>query len=114
MDADLIRAVSPPCLLGESPMWHPREQVLYWCDIPGRRLHRLDPASGQTQHWDFPVEPASVAPALDGTLRLAMRDGLWRHRAFQRRQVRSAGALLDRHDLRAARSTAGGAVLLGW
>ena len=78
MDADLIRAVSPPCLLGESPMWHPQEQALYWCDIPGRRLHRLDPASGQAQQWDFPVEPASVAPALDGTLRLAMRDGLWR------------------------------------
>lgn len=78
MDADLIHAVSPPSLLGESPMWHPREQVLYWCDIPGKRLHRLDPTTGQTQWWDFPVEPASVAPALDGTLRLAMRDGLWR------------------------------------
>jgi sugar lactone lactonase YvrE len=78
MDADLIRAVSPPCLLGESPMWHPREQALYWCDIPGRRLHRLDPAAGQAQQWDFPVEPTCVAPALDGTLRLAMRDGLWR------------------------------------
>ena len=78
MDADLIHAVSPPCLLGESPMWHPQEQVLYWCDIPGKRLHRLDPASGASRHWDFPVEPASVAPALDGTLRLAMRDGLWR------------------------------------
>jgi sugar lactone lactonase YvrE len=78
MDADLIRAVSAPCLLGESPMWHPQEQALYWCDIPGRRLHRLDPVSGHTRHWDFPVEPASVAPALDGSLRLAMRDGLWR------------------------------------
>ena len=78
MDADLIRAVSPPCLLGESPMWHPQEQALYWCDIPGRRLHRLDPATGAARQWDFPVEPASVAPALDGTLLLAMRDGLWR------------------------------------
>ena len=78
MDADLIHAVSPPSLLGESPMWHPREQVLYWCDIPGKRLHRLDPATGQARQWDFPVEPACVAPALDGALRLAMRDGLWR------------------------------------
>jgi sugar lactone lactonase YvrE len=78
MDADLIRAVSPPCLLGESPMWHPQEQALYWCDIPGRRLHRLDPVNGHAQQWDFPVEPASVVPAQDGTLRLAMRDGLWR------------------------------------
>lgn len=78
MDADLIRAVSTPCLLGESPMWHPQEQVLYWCDIPGRRLHRLDPVSGEHRQWDLPVEPASCAPILGGGLLLAMRDGLWR------------------------------------
>ena len=77
-EADLIRAVSDPCLLGESPMWHPREQALYWCDIPGRRLHRLDPATGARQQWDFPVEPACVAPRLEGGLLLGMRDGLWR------------------------------------
>jgi sugar lactone lactonase YvrE len=77
MDADLIRAVSEPCLLGESPMWHPQEQVLYWCDIPGRSLHRLDPATGATRRWDFQVEPASCAPLLGGGLLLAMRDGLW-------------------------------------
>lgn len=78
MDADLIRAVSDPCLLGESPMWHPQEQALYWCDIPGRRLHRLDPVTGAQQQWDFPVEPACVAPRLAGGLLLGMRDGLWR------------------------------------
>jgi len=78
MDATPIRAVSDPCLLGESPMWHPQEQVLYWCDIPGKRVHRLDPASGARQVWDFPVEPASLAPLLGGGLLLAMRDGLWR------------------------------------
>jgi len=78
MDATPIRAVSDPCLLGESPMWHPQEQVLYWCDIPGKRVHRLDPTSGVRQAWDFPVEPASLAPLLGGGLLLAMRDGLWR------------------------------------
>lgn len=95
MDADLIHAVSDPCLLGESPMWHPQEQVLYWCDIPGRRLHRLDPATGQARHWDFPVEPASVAPALDGTLRLAMRDGLWRFDPATGERVRLAAPPYD-------------------
>jgi sugar lactone lactonase YvrE len=74
----LIRAVSSPCLLGESPFWHPLEACLYWCDIPGKRLHRLDPATGESRHWDFDCEPASCAPMLDGTLLLAMRDGLWR------------------------------------
>lgn len=70
-------ALASPSLLGESPMWHPREQLLYWCDIPGRRLNRFDPASGDLSHWAFEYEPASCAPRLDGRLLLAMRDGLW-------------------------------------
>ncbi|MDP4301312.1 SMP-30/gluconolactonase/LRE family protein [Leptothrix discophora] len=75
---DDIRPVTEQALLGESPMWHPTEQVLYWCDIPGRRLHRLDPATGATRHWDFPVEPSCCAPLLGGGLLLGMRDGIWR------------------------------------
>ena len=34
-----------PALLGESPFWHPDEAALYWCDIPGRALHRWTPAT---------------------------------------------------------------------
>ncbi len=64
-------------LLGESPLWHPDEQVLYWCDIPGKRLNRFDPASASHRHWDFAAEPACVAPLLGGGLLLAMRDGIF-------------------------------------
>jgi sugar lactone lactonase YvrE len=71
-------AVSQPALVGESPMWHPREQRLYYCDIPARRLQRFDPASGELTHWSFDSEPASCAPMQDGAILLAMRDGLWR------------------------------------
>ncbi|WP_280153677.1 SMP-30/gluconolactonase/LRE family protein [Piscinibacter sp. XHJ-5] len=77
-DAGVSVAVASASRLGESPMWHPREQVLYWCDIPGRRLNRFDSRTGALSHWDFDCEPASCAPCLDGTLLLAMRDGLWR------------------------------------
>ena len=77
-EAPIVRPVSSPCLLGESPFWHPQEQCLYWCDIPGKRLHRLDPSTGESRHWDFEVEPCSCAPMLDGGVLLAMRDGLWR------------------------------------
>jgi sugar lactone lactonase YvrE len=77
-DAGIEVAVASPSLLGESPMWHPREQVLYWCDIPGKRLNRWDPKRAELSHWDFDTEPASCAPHLDGSLLLAMRDGLWR------------------------------------
>jgi sugar lactone lactonase YvrE len=68
----------PPSLLGESPFWHPTEQALYWCDIPGRQLHRYHPTTGIHRHWAFDCEPCSMAPMPDGRLLLAMRDGLWR------------------------------------
>jgi len=76
-DPDIRVAVASPSLLGESPMWHPREQVLYYCDIPGKRLNRFDPASGALSHWDFDTEPGSIAPRIDGSLLVAMRDGIF-------------------------------------
>jgi sugar lactone lactonase YvrE len=77
-EASIRQAVGTRCLLGESPLWHPVEQRLYWCDIPGHRLYRFDPASGAQTHWDFETDVASCAPMLDGSMLLAMRDGLWR------------------------------------
>lgn len=75
---DITLAVAQPSALGESPMWHPREQVLYYCDIDGRRVNRYNPATGDLSHWDLESEVASLAPMLDGGLMLAARDGLWR------------------------------------
>lgn len=66
----------PASLTGESPVWHPAEQVLYWCDIPGRRLNRFDPATQQHAHWEFPTDVACCAPLLEGGLLLALRSGL--------------------------------------
>ena len=59
-------------------MWHPQQQRLYYCDIPGRKLHCFNPASGELIHWNFETEVASCAPMQGGALLLAMRDGLWR------------------------------------
>ena len=70
-------AVAAAALLGESPVWHPREQVLYYVDIPGHKLQRFDPNTGDLRHWEFDTDVASFAPRIDGTLLLAMRDGLW-------------------------------------
>ena len=68
----------PASVLGESPLWHPVEQVLYWCDIPGHALNRFDPATQQHQQWVLPTDVASCAAMRDGGMLLAMRDGLWR------------------------------------
>ncbi len=69
---------TPPALLGESPFWHPQEQQLYWCDIPGRALHRYHPATQQYTLWALDSEPGCCAPLLGGGLLLALRSGLWR------------------------------------
>jgi sugar lactone lactonase YvrE len=72
---------APKSLLGESPFWHPDEAALYWCDIPGKAIHRWHPASAAHRHWVFDSEPGSMAPRLasgsPGGLLVAFRDGLF-------------------------------------
>ncbi|MDO9073607.1 MAG: SMP-30/gluconolactonase/LRE family protein [Rubrivivax sp.] len=68
----------PLALLGESPFWHPDEAALYWCDIPGRALHRWVPATAVHTAWALDSEPGSCAPLPGGDLLLACRDGLFR------------------------------------
>ena len=68
----------PPSVLGESPLWHPAEAVLYWCDIPGHALNRFDPKTGAHKRWPFETDVACCAPLMDGGLLLALRTGLVR------------------------------------
>jgi sugar lactone lactonase YvrE len=75
---DVRVVVDSPALLGESPVWHPDQQALWYCDIPARRLHRFDPASSATARWEFHTDIGSFAPARDGRFLVALRDGLWR------------------------------------
>lgn len=76
---DTIEALPLPAdRLGESPLWHPREQALYWVDIPGRRLNRYDPASDARRQWAFEEEPGCCAALDDGGLLVAQRDGIVR------------------------------------
>ena len=39
------------CEIGEGPLWHPIEKRIYWGDISGGRIFRLDPATGE--HEEF-------------------------------------------------------------
>jgi sugar lactone lactonase YvrE len=68
--------------LGESPFWHPHEQMLYWVDISGRRLRRANVAVGTAQSWAMPQEPGCIAPARSGGLVVALRDGVYRARRW--------------------------------
>jgi sugar lactone lactonase YvrE len=77
--SEIIEAAGPhQALLGESPLWHVEEQCLYYVDIPGRQVLRLDPASGALKQWPMDSEPGCIARLAGGGLLVARRDGLWR------------------------------------
>ncbi len=84
-----------PSLLGESPFWHPDEAALYWCDIPGKAVHRWHPASAHHRSWSFETEPGCAAPLPGGDLLLAMRDGLFRFDPATGQRQRLAGPPYD-------------------
>ncbi|WP_296495460.1 SMP-30/gluconolactonase/LRE family protein [Rhodoferax sp.] len=64
--------------LGESPFWHPHEQMLYWVDISGKQILRANIYMGTVETWDVPSEPGCIAPAAGGGLVMALRDGVYR------------------------------------
>lgn len=61
---------------GESPVWCPEARVLYWVDIPGCKLHRFDPASGESRTWDMPAPIGCLAVRRSGGLLVALKTGL--------------------------------------
>jgi sugar lactone lactonase YvrE len=64
------------CELGEAPLWSASEQRLYWVDVPGRRLHHLDPATGKTATLATAAMAGSLALHKPGLLLIAWRNGL--------------------------------------
>ena len=52
-------------VLGEGPVWVAGEKSLYWVDIKGRKVFRLD-RSGEVRHWETPFGIGSLAPRKSG------------------------------------------------
>lgn len=52
-------------VLGEGPVWVGREAALYWVDIKGRKIFRLDD-KGALDQWATPVRVGSLAPRAGG------------------------------------------------
>ena len=52
-------------ILGEGPVWVERERALYWVDIKGRKIFRLDEDERLTS-WDVPFRVGSIAPREGG------------------------------------------------
>jgi len=67
--------------LGECPMWSVDEQALYWVDINGPALHRLDPATGAHRSMAMPESIGCFAFREGGGFVVALRGGVWLVRA---------------------------------
>lgn len=65
-------------LLGEGPVWSVSDRMLYWVDIRGPALHRLDPATGEDRSWPMPEPIGCVALGADGGMLVALASGLAR------------------------------------
>jgi sugar lactone lactonase YvrE len=72
---------SPACIadvhavLGEGPVWVERERALYWLDIKGRKIFRLD-EQGELTHWPTPMRVGSLAPRRSGGFIGGTDDGI--------------------------------------
>lgn len=61
--------------LGEGTLWDPRENVLWWLDIWGSRIHRYDPATGEDTTWETPEFPGCLGLRERGGLVMSMASG---------------------------------------
>ena len=64
MQAELI--VDARNAVGESPVWVPEENALYWVDIPAGGLQRWSAATGHVHAWTAPEMLACVSRHRDG------------------------------------------------
>ena len=76
--APLVQAISTSRdAVGESPVWSVSGQALYWVDIEGRCIHRLDWASRAQQTWLMDERVGCIALSTHNTLIAAMESGIF-------------------------------------
>jgi sugar lactone lactonase YvrE len=68
-------AVRADAVLGESPVWSPAENALYWVDIKTPRLFRYDVVGNTTRVAPMPEPVGAVALRDGGGLIAALRSG---------------------------------------
>lgn len=61
-------------ILGEGPVWVPRDDALYWVDINGRKIFRL--RGGETTVFDTPIKVGSIWPREQGGFIAGTEEGL--------------------------------------
>lgn len=64
-------------MLGEGAYWSDDENCLYWVDIKGQLLHRLDPVTGGHQFWPQPEPICWVTQTATGKMLAGFAGGLY-------------------------------------
>ena len=62
-------------MTGEGPLWDPRQEALWWVDIPAGALHRYDPSTGVDDVRELDRPLGCLGLGKDGGLVLGLRDG---------------------------------------
>lgn len=84
--------------LGESPVWSQRDSALYWVDVDGQSIQRLEWSTRRFESWSMPGRPSCVAiTERPGVFVVGMGAGL----------VEYHSATEEWHELVALESTAG-------
>ncbi len=70
--ADIAVVVHSHNIVGESPIWCPKEQVLYLVDITGQQIHCFKPGDGSYRSWTLPEIVTSLSTRAKGGLILTL------------------------------------------
>lgn len=62
--------------LGEGPIWIAEERAVWFVDINGDLIHRLDTVTGEQRTWPTPRQPGFIVPKASGGFIVGMRQGL--------------------------------------
>ncbi len=63
-------------VVGESPLWDPVRQALWWVDIESRAIRRLESAEGRVRTWTLPERVAALALHAEGGLVAALETAI--------------------------------------
>ena len=74
-ESSVICVADVHAVLGEGPVWVARETALYWVDIKGLKIFRLN-EDGRVDEWATPLRVGSLAPRKSGGFIGGTEDGI--------------------------------------